>query len=642
MAALNAAIHVLAVVEQLESRLSLANSARRVGSWFCPSRGSFLVMPIVAAMTGSLLASPALAQSANSPVSQAVVQPLPPAGVSELNAALRKLARNSRDVNALVDAGNASIKVNDIDAAIGFFGRAEELSPGNPRVKIGLAAAYVRKQRPLDALQLFDEAERAGASAGTLAGERGLAYDLVGDNASAQFHYKQALGLGDDNETRRRLALSYAMSGSRAEFETVLYPLIVKEDFASYRTRAFGLAILGEEAEAIAITETVMPRNLSARIAPYLRYMPRLTKAQQAAAANLGFFPRAAQIGRDAPQIAQYAGSAAAGRNADARLTPQGEPLGRREDTTSQRRRPDRGRSAVAQAPTVAEAPSVPTAAPTGRTRPSLASISDPLARTKSRQRVRAKRSEIVRPEQSPIIESPAGTVDTAIAKVTESAATAVQPSAVISEVAQPVSDPVVKTTVVARVDAAVPAPSAIEAPGFDLAQVGQKPAAALRPSLASASAPPTTVPAPVEAPTTVADAFANFTLEPTTGPAVEPGGVDILSITPRREVANKPEPKRVSEPKAPANPKRYWVQVATGRDRSALKFDWRRISRKAPDVLSDKSPYVTGWNRTNRLLAGPYPSLRQAQAAVSALKKEGVDSFTFTSAEGEEIGALK
>ncbi|GAA4643239.1 hypothetical protein GCM10023115_11990 [Pontixanthobacter gangjinensis] len=573
-----------------------------------------------------------MAQSAESPVSQAVVQPLPPAGVSELNSALRRLAANSRDVNALVDAGNASIKVNDIDAAIGFFGRAEELSPGNARVKIGLAAAYVRKQRPLDALQLFDEAERAGASAGNLSGERGLAYDLVGDNGSAQFHYQQALRLKDEDELRRRLALSYAMAGDRNEFEKTLYPLIVKEDFASYRTRAFGLAILGEEAEAIAITEAVMPRNLSARIAPYLRYLPRLTKAQQAAAANLGIFPRAAQIGRDAPQIAQYAGSEAAARSADARLTPQGEPLGRREDSTSQRRRPDRGRSAVEQAAKPVDAKPAPSTAqadadtPSRSSRPSLASISDPLARTRAPQRIRVRKSEVAKPEDPPIEDSPPAQASIAVQSGPETSAGTSRPAT--SSRAEPVA------ALIARTDGELTTTAAIDEPGFDLARVGQSGSTVPAQALAK--------PAPADAPTTVADAFASFTLEPTTGPAMKPGVVDILSIEPPREVARKPEPKLAAEPKPPANPRRYWVQVATGRDRSALKFDWRRISRKTPDILGDKSSFVAGWGQTNRLLAGPYSSSREAQSAVSELKAKDVDSFTFTSAEGEEVEPLK
>ncbi|MFZ1741658.1 MAG: SPOR domain-containing protein [Pontixanthobacter sp.] len=562
-------------------------------------------------MTGSFAAGPAVAQSDGS---FAVVQPLPPAGVSELNDALQRLARNSADVGALVDAGNASIKVNDIDAAIGFFGRAEELAPGNARVKIGLAAAYVRKQRPLDALSLFDAAEAAGASAGTLSGDRGLAYDLVGDNVSAQGQYQQALGLQEDNETRRRLALSYAMQGNKAAFEKTLSPLIVQQDFPSYRTRAFGLAILGDEAEAIAIAEAVMPQTMAARIAPYLRYMPRLTKAQQAAAANLGIFPRAAQIGRDAPQIAQYSGNASTARGADARLEPQGEPLGRRDDATSQRRRPDRGRSKVEPTPV-----EVAIAEPKAPAMPPASAV------------VRA--SEVVKPEQSPIIKSAGAESQISLPVVQPTVTALAPPSAVPVQTASTATSVNSKTVLAETTLPPVTTPSATSI--FDLAQVkGQTEAT-------NAAAPKPALP-PAEEPASVADAFANFSLKPTTGPEVQPGVVDILSIKPPREVARPVVQKPAAEPKKPVIPKRYWVQVATGRDKSALKFDWRRISRTAGEALTGKSPFTATWGQTNRLLTGPYNGLRDAQTAVAALKKTDIDSFTFTSAEGEEVEPLK
>ena len=114
-----------------------------------------------AALLACLGAGAAHAQRSDGSISQAVVQPLPPEGVSQLNTALRRLARNSRDVDALIDAGDASLEIDDVEAAIGFFGRAQELSPGNPRVKAGLAGAFVRQQRPIEALRLFDEAQAA-------------------------------------------------------------------------------------------------------------------------------------------------------------------------------------------------------------------------------------------------------------------------------------------------------------------------------------------------------------------------------------------------------------------------------------------------------------------------------------------------
>lgn len=534
---------------------------------------------IAAALLVGTMAPPVGAQE--QPISQAVVQPLPPQGVSELNAALRRLARDSLSVDALLDAGYASLNVDDIEAALGFFGRAQELSPGNARVKVGLAASYVRSQRPVEALRLFEEAERAGASTLSLAGDRGLAYDLVGDNAAAQEQYARALNGPDGDEIRRRLALSQAIAGNREAFEQTLYPLTERRDFAAYRIRAFALAIMGEEDEAIAITEAVMPRDLAARMAPYLRYMDRLTPSQQAAAANLGIFPRAARIGRDDPAIAQYRSGSSAVRQADAALAPAGPPLGAepREDRTSPRRRPGRGTSAVGPEREVRETRRVelPTA--------------PPVNAVTSEQPV----EEVVAARQpdTPQSEQPA------------------EAQVASADVAQPVVQPVPEAD----------APR----PGFDLARLDSAPAT-------PASDDTETAPA------NVADAFASFSLPPGEGSvAAARDAVDITTIEPPREV----EEKEKAAPPPPRHPSRIWVQVATGRDRSALRFDWRRLTRQAPEILSDLEPHVTPWGVANRLLAGPYVSTRAARDAVNALKAEGIDSFTFTSDEGQEIEQL-
>ncbi|MFX8485436.1 tetratricopeptide repeat protein, partial [Acinetobacter baumannii] len=93
---------------------------------------------------------------------------------------------------ALIDAGKAALGMGDVDAAIGFFARADQLSPNNMRVKAGLAGALVRSENPYDAIPLFAEAEKAGALDAALTADRGLAYDLVGDNATAQRHYRDS------------------------------------------------------------------------------------------------------------------------------------------------------------------------------------------------------------------------------------------------------------------------------------------------------------------------------------------------------------------------------------------------------------------------------------------------------------------
>ena len=282
---------------------------------------------LAGAAAGSAVVWSAAVFAQSAPViSQPVVQPLPNENTARLNAALTKLGREPRNVEALADAGDAARGLGDFDAAIGFYRRADEIAPNDARVKAGLARAYVMKGDPVTALAYFAAAEKAGATPAQIDADRGLAYDLVGDNATAQRYYAQAMAADGTDEVRMRLALSQAISGNQKAAETTLMPLLRKQDKPGWRARAFALAIDGEIKQAVDITETILPPKLAESVAPYMRYMPRLTRAQQAAAANLGRFPRASEIGRDDPRIAAYAPPRVA--VADAGAVP-GEPAGK-------------------------------------------------------------------------------------------------------------------------------------------------------------------------------------------------------------------------------------------------------------------------------------------------------------------------
>lgn len=277
-----------------------------------------------AALLAVAAALPLQAVAAQQTISQPVVQALPAPEVQRLNRALVALAKAPRDRDALIEAGQASLGVDDLEAAIGFFGRAAEIDPGSPAVTQGLGSVYLRAGRAGEALLQFERALAAGADERAVLTDKALTLDLVGEQPAAQTTYVRALELDPANdEARRRLAISYAISGNRARFEEALRPLLDRRDMAAQRARAFGLAIMGDSDRATAIVEQVMPRDLAMRLVPYLGYMPRLTKPQQAAAANLGIFPRAADIGRDDPRLARFA----AEERADSRLAPSGPPL---------------------------------------------------------------------------------------------------------------------------------------------------------------------------------------------------------------------------------------------------------------------------------------------------------------------------
>lgn len=607
---------------------------RRSNSLAVSKRLPMLACAVLCGWGGGLgLADQAAAQSS------AVVQPLPPPEANELNDALRRIARNSRDVEALADAGTASLKLGDVDAATGFFQRASSLAPSNARVKAGLASTLVRTEQPLRALELFAEAERLGRVPADFAPDQGLAYDLVGDNLRAQTHYVRALRADPDDETRRRLALSQAISGDRRGFETSLIPLLRKRDVASYRVRAFGLAILGDVDEAIAITEAAMSGELATRLAPYLRYMPTLTRAQQAAAANLGVFPQAASIGRDDPRIADFSGNASAGA-AQARLAPTGAPMGSRtrEDSTSQRRRP--GSSGGGRSATASDTRRV-----TEREARRIArrEANDPLSRTAVR------RTRVVEPEQaaSPApVPPPPPPPPPAAQEPNQSAATSTERP--IAAVDQAASD---STESEAETVASIPRPSISVASQtdenaaeqtFDLGQLSRPAAAevdepeAVTISRAPPPPPPPLPPAATQSlPASMEDAFSDFTMPASGSSSPGAGAVDIASIEPPREIEESPEAE-------PEHPRRIWVQIATGRDRSALRFDWRRFARQAPDVLEGKGPFVVAWGEANRLLAGPFADSRIARSVVNDLAEEGIDSFAYTSPEGQEIEQLQ
>jgi tetratricopeptide (TPR) repeat protein len=564
------------------------------------------------------------------------------ASVQALNAALDALARAPTDVSALLRAGWASLNLDDTQAALGFFRRAEQAAPTNGEAKAGEASALVRLHDPVNAVKQFAAAEAAGAPMAAYAGDRGLALDLVGQNVAAQRYYQQALAQKYDPEIVRRLALSQAISGDQRASDATLLPQLQRQDLSAYRTRAFALAILGKGEDAVSIAEKMLPANLSNRMAPYLRYMPRLTRAQQAAAANLGEFPAASEIGHDDPQIAALSAQNPAPQVAqatpDARLVPSGQPLGRSDRSKNDRREKRRdkksdrnqGRVSVTYAPL--PQPAVPQAA---QQQPPSPAVTSALAQPSAELPPVPRQAS-----PQPSAELPAAPQQTAP-----------QPVVVARLEQQPTPTPTPAATSTLQQSPAelAAAPQEAAPQPVLVAALEQQPTApsttvvdqVARPALSVATPPP--APARVRAatnPVSLADAFADFSREiAPQGPA--PGAVDITKIKPTRAIA-KPQAKPVAKPKPPPNPSRVWVQVGTGRDVKALEFTWRKLSKEGGSLLSRHDAYWAKWGRTRRLVTGPYKSEDDAQAAIKALKKKGIGSFAFVSDEGEEVTPLE
>ncbi|WP_231957940.1 MULTISPECIES: SPOR domain-containing protein [Sphingomonadaceae] len=652
-----------------------------------------------AALVGALSGAPAFAQGAPS-VSRPVVQAVPGEDNKKLSAALARLGRDSRDVAALIDAGDAARALQDSAAAIGFYRRADEVSPGNPRVQAGLGSAFVHNGDPVSAIPYFDAAEKAGAGAALIAADRGLAYDLVGDNALAQRYYAAAMtsASGDKaDELRHRLAISQAIGGDVDAAYTTLLPLLNRQDKPGWRTRAFTLAIAGDADKAVEITNTILPGKLAQSIAPYLRYMPRLTRAQQAAAADLGRFPRASEIGRDDARIAAYAPprSSAAGGG----LIPKGEPLGgtklAKATKTSRTRS---ARTDTAQAARQQGQSTRPT---------SLASV-DP--------------DRVAPPEPKPAIERDTGELPP-VGRSAEPARVAAATPAPVPGSAS-VSTPAV-TPSAAPVRTAAPAPTQVAqatgpstpparstAPGFDLGRLpaSQAPAMGVAPASAlAAKTPPVSAPAsppPVPGPNqlSLSEIFADIG-KPTVDVMPTSGAVDIRLITPaapppprvqlpkveeakpaeiklaetkpveakaaeapvaevkearatkaktaaakaaetkakaKADAEAKAKAEAAEKAKKPTHPSRIWVQIGVGRDKSAIAFDWRRYTRDSAALLKGRSPYVSEMGRTNRVLIGPFATQKAASAFLADARKQGfADALPWTSPAGQVVDPL-
>jgi tetratricopeptide (TPR) repeat protein len=203
---------------------------------------------------------------------------------------VRTLATNPKDFNALIAAGKAALKLGDTQAAAGFFGRAEEVNANSALSQEGMGAALVGTGDPTGALTYFARAQRLGATAASMGCDRGLAYDLLGNQEAAQTDYRAALMGADRDEARRRLALSLAISGKMALALEALQPLLQRRDVAAQRVRALVLAVDGDLAGAKAALDFTMP-GASARMDPFFRRLPMLTPVQKAAAVHLGIFP---------------------------------------------------------------------------------------------------------------------------------------------------------------------------------------------------------------------------------------------------------------------------------------------------------------------------------------------------------------
>ncbi|MHA0336077.1 tetratricopeptide repeat protein [Sphingomonas aquatilis] len=243
-----------------------------------------VIVPALLASAALLLASVPAASLA-----QEVVQPLPgTTDADRLAEQMRALAANPRDLNALVAAADLSLSLGDLSGAASLYARAEKVSPNDPRIKAGEGAILVRSERPGEALRYFAQAEAAGYDVRRYAGDRGLAYDLIGQPERAQRDYRLAMQAGANDEVIQRYALSLGIVGQRDAALQLLDPLVRKQDRSAWRTRAFVLAMTGDQPGAEKIVTTMLPQGMAQGLLPFFQRLPALSPADRAFAVHFG------------------------------------------------------------------------------------------------------------------------------------------------------------------------------------------------------------------------------------------------------------------------------------------------------------------------------------------------------------------
>lgn len=518
----------------------------------------------------ALLAAAMMANGATA----TVVSVAPESPGTALSRNIRLLAANPGDFNALIGAGKAALELGDVQAAAGFFGRAEEVSPSSPAPKAGLGAAMANMGDADGAIFYFDQARRLGASELTVALDRGLARDLNGELATAQSDYRLAIQALNSDEGRRRLALSLAIGRDRAGAMAAIQPLLNRRDPAAQRTRAFVLALVGDQAGAASAIEAVMPGG-SARFAPFFTLLPHLSVQEKAAAVHLGMFPDNAAAKVAAAQAAQQQPPQPVIKAPAATQLAQGGP---------------------AQAK-VAPPVSPPVSIATNTATPASAQPVAPFSVAKEPVQLASNQPAPASPAFSLPSQRAAASPSFSLPSATSSA-----PPAEIDEA---------PTELAETIDYQTRELSEAEAAEGNLSGIDKLLATI-------AEAPP--LPAPkVE------------TKKPADDKAAKAAAAKKAAEKKAREEKLAAERKAREEAARLGVRGTYWVQLAGGSNQDRMATEYKRLSAKAGTLLRRRSGYVTEGKSYYRLLVGPFDSRTEAQAFVNKLAKEGVDGFSWT-----------
>ena len=627
-----------------------------------------------------------------------------PAPGADLRQQLSDLAANPQSVNELVATGRAALAMGDAQGALGFFTRAQELSANDARVKAGMAAANVRIGRPETALTLFAEAVAAGAPVNDLLGDRGLAYDMIGQTARAQQDYHASLRHRDDAEVRRRLALSLAISGQREAALRLIEPQIRSGDRAGQRARIMVLALSGDERGASGAAAAALNPQQASALSPFLTRMASLAPGDMAAAANLGRVP-AAGAARLATARAEADPAALAFAGGGASALPARLPVAVA-DASTPRRRPG-GVTSNASAPGATAADRNAAARNAGRPQGNWTNASSTMRLPAAAPAASAAvTSNILQPHpHEPLRINEAGLEQPALAGVTRSEPRVSAARIADAEVAPPVVSAPARRVQLAS--AAQPEPDRtndaqpevedepVDGAAANLA-VWNSGAAPAAPARVQAATPPPARATPVRtepvraapvqnvvrretsAPAASGPAFSDVVASVSALPVEAPAATPAATAAPRQTAPARTTParSRAATPAATtpaattparatnaatrtgsaatrtgtattraanprtAHPARIWVQLGVSNNRAGFNYEMTRMRRLAPE-LARQTAHTAPVGSSHRLLVGPFPTDAAARTFINTLRGKDIQSMAWTSSAGTEVERL-
>src|SRR5277367_1336714 len=135
------------------------------------------------------------------------------------------LAKDPRNVAALINRGDAQTASQQFDAAAQSYAAALQADPTSVQARIGLGRLHLADD-PHTAETLFLEALQRDPRNAVALNDLGIARDLLGHHAEAQAAYRQALGIDSSmHGAQVNLALSMAMAGQADDAAPMLRPL---------------------------------------------------------------------------------------------------------------------------------------------------------------------------------------------------------------------------------------------------------------------------------------------------------------------------------------------------------------------------------------------------------------------------------